>query len=124
MWPFKAGMFLNFLLQMVHSTGLSPMVIVLSAADPPFLTIVDESPGVVTTVDTEPLFAIVGKVNVVGCWWGIGVKLWWVGSETIFPPRDSLSSCSISCNCCAVNPLLENMILVSPRVDLAIIGSA
>jgi len=46
MWPFRAGMFLNFLLQIVHSTGFSPR----EMDDEAFLDSFDEIPFLLTTI--------------------------------------------------------------------------
>ena len=96
-------MFLNFLEQMVHSTGLSPRVIVVeqavnfSATGGILLVMQCENRGVVVM---ELLLLLdsgtVGRVKEVD---GMAVKLWLAGIETSFPLRDSFSSCSISCSC-------------------------
>lgn len=97
MCPFKAGMFLNFRLQMVHSTGLSgngfsELLVVV------FLLTLD----VVFDVFSAPVDATDELVEL-------------VVEVLVFEVLLCLNSCSMSWSCCAVNPLLENLILVSPE---------
>ena len=95
MCPFRAGIFLNFRLQMVHSTGLS------GNGFSELLLVV-----VLLLLTLDVLFDVFSVVELV-------VEL--VVEVLVFEVLLCLNSCSMSWSCCAVNPLLENLILVSPE---------
>jgi len=108
MCPFKAGMFLNFRLQIVHSTGLSGNCCLLLS--PKLALGLDELDALVPVLLALLLAATLPLVfkGVAG----VVVDVFLLDSCLLLL---CLKSCSMSCNCCAVSPLLENLILVSPK---------
>ncbi len=103
MWPFKAGMFLNFLLHIVHSTGFSDELEQNPLSDEgpllcPMLleVVIEEILGMDTFADGFTGFWGKGKDTFSAGVCGNEAITGFCGKETIFPPRDSFNNCSMS----------------------------
>ena len=103
MWPFNAGMFLNFLLHIVHSTGFSVELEQKPLSDEVpllcpmlFEDVIGETVGVDTFVDGFAKFCGKGNDTLSEGVCGKEAITGFCGRETSFPPRDSFNNRSIS----------------------------